>query len=221
MKERPMIFSAESVRAILDGRKTQTRRVAPHFPDGVRPEAVMWNPYNKVIQCHHSGIIVKCPYGQPGDLLWVRETWMKYRGRLIYRADRGVVMDEGYAADGTSHGSIQPWRSPIHMPRWASRLTLEVVSVRVERVQDISEADAIAEGIVPIKTKGVLGQIKTMYEVPGLLGTYADGQIDTRVCHSAVEGYSELWDHLNEKRGYPWRSNPWVWVIEFRMVEQP
>lgn len=238
MSDKPIIFSAESVRAILAGGKTQTRRV-------IKPQPTLpylWygiiNGYQAWTDNAQQGEKGnreerRCPYAV-GDRLWVRESWLPdppqdgswdYYGFTdgeIYNFDalpKRFKKPEHVIYKASWNGIDLRWRSLIHMPRWASRLTLEVVSVRVERVQEISEADAIAEGIRPIKVKGVLGQIKTMYEVPGLLGTYADGQTDTRVCHSAVDGYSELWDHLNAKRGYPWAANPWVWVYGFKVAQ--
>lgn len=198
MSERPIIFSAESVRAILAGRKTQTRRVVKPQPyaiiDGL---PYVDNPVQVVDEDARKNVWrfsddagrrlvkpVRCPY-EVGDRLWVRETWNhshsagELGGREIY-----------YKTDGD--GYFGEWISPIYMPRWASRLTLEIVSIWGERLQDITPDDAYREGIQPVITAAE----------PDCLAPYR-----------------ELWDSLNAQRGYPWASNPWVWVIEFRKVE--
>lgn len=192
MKERPILFSGPMVRAILDGRKTQTRRV-------VKGEALRWlspevgfaptfvaNPENSL-----------CPYGGPGDRLWVREThYVESAGyedgtgrRIFYRASDGDA-------------PISLWRPSIFMPRWASRLTLEVTAVRVERVQDISGEDAKAEGC----------------DASGCWEHDHDPE-DLGCLDSRVPTYRALWDSINGKRpGCAWADNPWVWVIAFRRL---
>ena len=190
MKERPIIFSAPMVRAILEGRKTQTRRVVKPQPDYVVKDAY----FTKGLDVPRRGNDIKCPYGQPGDRLWVRETfsqcvnlgvdrngeWPKDLFSYSYRATDGLVGDR--------------WKPSIHMPRLSSRILLEIVSVRVERLQDISEADAKAEGADP-------------YRLP---------------CHPKreklrhVDGFSLLWKPINGSES--WDANPWVWVVEFRRV---
>lgn len=137
MKERPIIFSTEMVRAILNDRKTQTRRV-------IKPQPLSLNPYlrgNASIEIDigqkHKPQWIKCPYGQPGDRLWVRESW---------HIDEDDPQNPYYKAE-EKHPEIFPkWNSPIHMPRWASRITLEITKVRVERLQEISEYNALKEG---------------------------------------------------------------------------
>ncbi len=132
MKERPIMFTGPMVRAILDGRKTQTRRVIRPQPRWVGDPGI---PF-RTEDADPKGII-QCPYGKPGDQLWVRETWAPNEGDVLagkafYRADNNTI--------------VERWRPSIHMPRWASRITLEITKVRVERLQDISEEDAKAEG---------------------------------------------------------------------------
>lgn len=249
MKEHPILFSAPMVRAILDGRKTQTRRVVKHQPpedwhpasycelngydrDGeLSPDIVIgWGAVND-----DGDYGIKCRYGRPGDHLWVRETW-GYRGKstssadhfatesvfLSYEADedkcarRTVVVPNGSLTDPVIsqsivglqqmeeeayHDALNKWwerkkRIPsIHMPRWASRITLEITDVRVERLNDISEADAIAEGC-----KGV--------------NCPPDHEGDL----SPQEEFRDLWQSINAAK-HPWSSNPWVWVIAFKRVE--
>jgi len=209
MKEHPIIFSGPMVRAILDGRKTQTRRVVkPQPPNKTRHMQLTegeWCAFGEGTQvaggawCGETGDPPfnrwKCPYGQRGDMLWVREIWKP--------TCSGLTVDTyvRYCADDSRREIVhnlecrghdtERWRPSIHMPRWASRITLEVIAVRVERVQEISEADARKEGI-PSK------------HVPE--------------CGLEINDFHALWDSINAKRGYPWDSNPWVWVVEFAMV---
>ena len=192
--EHPILFSVEMVRAIMEGRKTQTRRVIKPQPNDIRE-----SPFVKSgIEDTH-GYEIKRKYA-PGDKLWVRETWMPFTengvrsGMAIYRA-----------TDKPEQDGDRPlkWRPSIFMPRWASRITLEVVSVRVERVQDISEEDALSEGISFWKPK----------------------EMDNRPFEENFWtnypqfAFQNLWDSINAKRGYSCDANPWVWVIEFRRVE--
>lgn len=190
-KERPILFSGEMVRAILDGRKTQTRRVLKS------PDATCYDPrpYRKDYEV--------------GMCLWVRETWgqdfnldPKYSLTCQEGRWRGPLSPCGtfhpyYRAD-LAESQSGFWKPSIFMPRWASRLSLEVVSVRVERLQEMKHEDALAEGFKDKKHTGV--------------GT---------VMHTtARNNFTHLWDELNEKRGFGWDKNPWVWVIEFKRLSQ-
>lgn len=188
MTERGMIFNAEMVRAVLDGRKTQTRRIIQerhlygggrepgnwpvHMPEGEEGEkARLWAANNS-------------PFGAVGDRLWVRETWARYNidqnsHDMAYRA----TTPDDWPKEGR-------WRPSIHMPRWASRITLEITGVRVERLQDISDIDAIAEGC---------------------------STADMRSGDSARDVYARLWSSIYGADS--WQANPWVWVIEFKRVE--
>lgn len=132
-----------------------------------------------------------CPYGQPGDRLWVRESFLQFKSDegtqgFIYKADHAKA-------------TAGIWKSAIHMPRWASRLTLEVKAIGLERLQEISENDAKAEGINPI-----------------CVDTFGDAN-DYRYI-AGPGGFMDLWDSINAERGYGWDKNPLVWVIEFRRV---
>ena len=217
MKERPILFSAPMVRALLDGSKTQTRRVAKEFAGRDDLDAILKRfP-------HQDG----CPYGHTGDRLWVRETWgvvsnewdadgnlvgwapdrpatavneMRfgqgyYSGHVIYAADGS------YEWAGDDDGGGEPrsaWHPSIHMPRAASRILIEVVSVRVERLQDISEADAIAEGL------------------PWQQCTDWMGPNGSQRDFGPKDAYRELWEQINGAGS--WDANPWVWVVEFKRV---
>lgn len=219
MRERPILFSGPLVRAILAGRKTQTRRIVKPRTDRDRAllaQATERDEHHRAggagdgstLQGALLALAERCPYGAPGDRLWVRETWGAKEAdppgvpggrrpqpgdRIVYRADPG---DAWQWRDGSL-----PWRPSIHMPRWASRISLEVTAVRVERLQAISEDDARAEGVTAkAPTRAV-----------------AAGGVLTNDGLSAVEVFRDLWDTINRKRA-PWASNPFVWVVEFRRV---
>ena len=227
MKERPILFSTEMVKAILEGRKTQTRRIVRKQPHGAGEwvrQLASWlfpnvNPYIKL----------KCPYGQPGDRLWVRETWRIVGWRDgepfdIEFKDGGKKRDvylnesraEDYAIECTDQclaaglktdnddNFIRPeggyptkWRPSIFMPREASRILLGVVDVRVERLRDITEEDVIAEGI-SLPNYAELAIKDVQYPEPSVI-------------------YADLWESINGKGS--WDKNPWVWVITFKSLK--
>ena len=220
-RERPILMSGPMVRAILEGWKSQTRRAVkhPHIECADRfafaPEFGRW----EMGETHHGPVahvgFLRCPFGVPGDLLWVRETWCfahpEYHDQSegVRRGDR-PVRDKmpwwcHYAA--TDDDVDEPkWSPSIHMPRWASRITLRVTSVRVERVQVISEADARAEGVEPAG-----GFMATS-------GHWQNYAADGPSLSSARESFTTLWDSINGKRpGAAWRDNPWVWAVGFEV----
>ena len=208
MKERPILFSGSMVRALLAGTKTQTRRAVklPHMNPLGEWEAIPWGgpnggrtsrgetlPAQMAIGHTRTGDVLACPYGQPGDRLWVREAWMYGQGSApIYRADT-PTKPEG-----------QAWRSSIHMPRAASRITLEVVGVRVERLQDISEEDAKAEGAWG-PDDSIVGKVAEHFGC------------DVLSVHPSL-AFRMLWEQINSHGS--WAANPWVWVVEFKRIEQ-
>lgn len=287
MKERPILFSGPMVRAILEGRKSQTRRIVkpqpqPHGGAGLAPI----KPYHTSLgdwawvladTGHGSGTTFKCPHGQTGDLLWVRETftywerpdpkiditpranessrpadgkrYQRWLARTMPSADEGAGEDFlVYKADDFKR-SLGEWKHPhpiyehcvgrfgktlpaIFMPRWASRLTLRITGVRVERLQEISEADSLAEGCRAVEAEPWWQGYK---ECEGeLMHQQARGRVppdwmiepkpsynptfDPLAC-TAKQAYESLWNSINGKRA-PWSSNPWVWVIEFERIEQ-
>jgi hypothetical protein len=222
MKERPIIFSGEMVRAILDGRKTQTRRV-------INP--AMWHLVEEVLRVNGfwtfevmEGQIIS-RYGYPSDRLWVKETHVfeKYEDEpvnnrpIFYHKGDDTEYDEPYwlcphyratdptpeldysELDGDDGEPKCKWRSSRFMPKWASRIKLEIINVRVERLQEISESDAEAEGI------HLLGlPEKERYNHP----------------RKHIVAFKELWNLFNAKRGCEWDANPWVWVIEFKRIKK-
>lgn len=200
MKERPILFSAPMVRAILAGKKTQTRRIVKPQPEWAEGAWYWRHPrYNNGLGVHYfhtdaesaaEKMATVCPYGVAGDRLWVRETYRSWMGSH----DAGSPRCIAYKADG---GEIaMPWKPSIYMPRMLSRITLEVVAVRVERLQDITESDAEREGF------------ERSFE--------PDGSEYGAELTTACEAFEALWHKINGADS--WTANPWVWVVEFRSL---
>jgi len=187
-KERPILFTGPMVRAILDGSKTQTRRLVKEWsprPGGGKMPADV--EYLADFTCYRSS----CPYGQPGDRLWVREAWSPHpqdASVTFYRAT--VEAEQGFPVWSG------PWIPSIHMPRRASRITLEITGVRVERLQDITDDGA---------------------EDEGTRQWAADTQRDGNKWPNIVRAFQGLWESINGPGS--WDQNPWVWVIEFKRIE--
>ncbi|WP_089030105.1 hypothetical protein [Pseudomonas aeruginosa] len=211
MKERPILFTGPMVRAILEGRKTVTRRVVKPQPDFLGSMVDPNTPFKTLDAGLHARIT--CPYGEPGDRLWVRETWHvgKPHDKTAPADILAPLLAEGrgitvlYTAGGWQSvgpaGREEPiypddqplpdWagkgRPSIHMPRWACRILLEITAVRVERLQDISDPGALAEGV---------------------------SHSEMHSGDSLVDVFARLW----ESTGGDWAANPWVWVVEFKRV---
>jgi hypothetical protein len=228
MVERPILFSGEMVRAIIEGKKWQTRRPVKGVevvtdgsenPIGDRLPGNVSVPRGAAFDLRKSAlvrdyVIPECPFGKVGDRLWVKEThfinyfkheWHLFsvdelREQTYYRADypgNSLPDFEGEECNMT-------WRPSIHMPRWASRITLEITSVRVERVQKISANDALAEGCPG----------ENCYRHPDFADLVTDdGKLPK-------EEYAELWDSIYGKTPFAWERNPFVWVVEFKVVER-
>lgn len=235
MKERPIIFNADMVRAVLDGRKTQTRRIMKVQPDssgyGLRfiTESFNNRETGKYFWSQSDGCGINkprskpfsCPFGAVGDRLWVRETWsdvnLEGSAAVAYRADEGLRgltndNDDGDEDDprlvkysfanwypDLISGAEGIWRPSIHMPRWASRVTLEITGVRVERLWDISEDDAKAEGCT----------FEALRLKPGTREVEDMG-------HTAVFQFGTLWKSIYGEES--WQANPWVWSLNFKLV---
>lgn len=202
MNEKPILFNAEMVNAILSGRKTQTRRIISektlHLFD-VAASAGECHPLELCDERSQSYYLEFCPLSKPGDQLWVRETWNKHGGLLTYRADHDWIEEMRKA-------TVCPakWVPSIHMPRWASRINLLITGVRVERLRDISEQDAMAEGI----DADYLAESQDHYDC------IADHNMTGRP--TAIGYFSSLWQSIYGEEN--WEANPWVWVITFRRV---
>lgn len=192
-KERPILFNAEMVNAILSGRKTQTRRIMRDQPEVIPPEDECgvpgyWIPYNAgKTMVRNEMMTIACPLGMRGDQLWVREAFaagLCTESTLAYRATHKTEdLEEGW-------GETIKWTPSIHMPRWASRINLLITGIRVERLNDISDADASAEGC----------KISSM---------------QSGECLSDM--FARLWKSIYGDES--WLANPWVWVIEFERME--
>lgn len=233
-KERPIIFSGPMIQAILAGRKTQTRRVVKPQPEHWRCDApgmediggLAWK--GRLCEAdafpgrppkHSDALEDLCPYGQPGDLLYVKESWRPRSwsaeggwGEIEYRADGSARQVEGpWSFERMFPFDMPParWRPSTHMPRWASRITLEITGVRVQRLGEISDEDAIAEGIEP---KGVGRDGKPRWIVYGLEHL---GQVTT----SPAWSYERLWDTIHGDGAWVHDKDKWVWAITFRKVE--
>ncbi|HIE8893569.1 TPA: hypothetical protein ACXP4G_002990 [Klebsiella pneumoniae] len=216
MKERGMIFNGEMVRAILDGRKTQTRRImAPQPADDIErgifpnPEAIGWK--SSLRHKHGSTTAHFCPYGKPGDRIWVREAFRVHSratdvATLVYKASERNSWTEQTrrvpVAVCNKPATPEKWTPSLHMPRWASRILLEITDVRVERLNAISEEDARAEGIID---GGCLNCGES--EPCGCANPEPD----------ATDAFAYLWQSIYGQES--WNANPWVWVIEFKRVE--
>lgn len=240
MKERPVLFSGPMVRAILDGRKTQTRRVVKHrFPVWVMHEHwLAGHPHGGEFEGNWPMVTtdggpapIRCPCGVPGDRLWVRETHQPHpEAGVDYPGGCVPSNTTVYAADLSPEDRREsgPWRPSIHMPRWASRILLEVTEVRVERVQEISAADAHREGRPPWhlgSSEPLIQACKDAeadnWAIARAAGFSQQEIEDGESGHTlSVYWFRRLWDSINAKRGYGWDVNPWVWVVGFRVLER-
>lgn len=190
MKERPILFSAPMVRALLAGTKSQTRRVVKPQPRILAGELLCW----KDDALTDDQMAVRCPYGSPGDRLWVREAFMHEPADYCWEASVSIPCRPAstvYRADFHESQPGEGWKPSIHMPRSLSRILLDVTAVRVERLQDISATDAIAEGLSTRLRE------------------------HDAVCH-LLDQYRDLWESINGPES--WDANPWVWVVEFKRV---
>jgi hypothetical protein len=203
-KEKPILFNTEMVKAVLSGRKTQTRRVIKPQPPSKTSNGTPFDSFQETTLPVSEGYdltaymdnplyIGKCPYGQVGDRLWVRETWQsdKDKTKFIYKAD----YSEFFTCD---NDILFGWKPSIHMLRRASRINLEIVDIGIERVQDIDDEDSIKEGALFLND-------------PSSSAIWGRGF--GRAC------FRTLWESINEKRGYGWDVNPWVWVVEFKVIK--
>lgn len=216
MKDIPLLFKAPMVRATRGGYKWQTRRVVKDVPAWVTDFGYTAFTPERSISARGTQPgnekFIKCPYGKVGDKLWVRETWNKHGGVLTYRADGDWINEFKEEHDrnnptAVAEASLLKWKPSIFMPRWASRITLEVLDIRVERLNDITQEDAKAEGIQPLPLQD-----------PN--DPSAWWEVEPSVCQARKpkESYALFWEKINGKGS--WALNPWVWVISFKMLPQ-
>ncbi len=253
MTEQAIVFTGDSVRGILEDRKTTTRRLRGLAKINERPGAWRYDGLNVNgdhlffdvdgalcgVDPQDCSVIVRCPYGKPGHLLWVRETWCPASSDdgpvVCYKANLGrrYLVDESYPveyerfpagkgawsvwASDLEAGIEGSWRSPIHMPRWSSRITLKITEMCVQRLQEITMLQAMSEGIqIPCTEDGV--PCLCVSERLDVHPLWANPQKATLADY--FTGYFALaWDHINGKRA-PWASNPWVWVIGFQRISR-
>lgn len=204
MKETGIIMSGNHPQLVIDNTKTMTRRVIvpqPKIVHATYPDGTI-----ETEQLFRDGSKPKCLYGQVDDRLWVRETWAtlgsldslspceldRHTSPIFFRTD---------SEDFPMYFDKGKWRPSIFMPRWVSRITLEITKIRVERVQEITEEDAEAEGMIPDS-------------LPSIKDCLCDSSGMRHICK-----FIDLWNSLNAKRGFGWDVNPWVWVIGFRRIE--
>lgn len=227
---KPLIFDGESVRAILAGRKTQTRRVMKPQPthklvDGLAHVTVGMNPADDGgvwydTDCVNPAVREYRPPHPIGSIVWVLETFSLYLRDNAHQLPMHEAYQVWYHADNDRPTwAEKKWRSPIHMPRWAVRLWLRITDVRVQRVQEISDSDALAEGVAM-----VMGSQPPQHGEPGLppafkhyLNPDFNGGSGVSVRHS----FRTRWDSINAKRGFGWDTNPWVWAHAFERIEKP
>lgn len=222
-KERPILFSGPMVRAILEGRKTVTRRVAKVQPRSKgdigsyglgqpfirHPDPTKRNP--------------ECPYGRPGDRLWVRETCFinDYRDAKVpvdERANVDVVYRADPLPDWEGEESLITWRPSIHMPRWASRILLEITAVRVERLQEVTEDQARAEGMLSWTFEECDGDPRLDGQPCTTTNWHWEPQKNECSGYGCAEyAFAGLWKAINGES--TWDANPWVWVVEFKVIK--
>lgn len=254
-RERPIIFSAPMVRAILSGSKTQTRRVVKPQPQGEPRPLIEWsqgvarachdhNPDGAKLAAHaerlrgrifpfaREGVrglsSPRCPYGAPGDVLWVRETWIAPFKRTSTNNGCSYLADYGHRIDLVSEAQARAnwsWRSPVLMPRWASRLSLRVTDVRVQRLQEISGEDAKAEGVQLSVTTDRCppGKVRLLLNISS---SPLPNEFSAKDPNDWSEGdfwrheFAHAWNEINGKRA-PWASNPWVFAVTFERIGDP
>jgi hypothetical protein len=228
-KDHSLIFQADNIRAILDGRKTQTRRLMRIPPevafdpetesldegqskyDVLKLSAYDWREWEAWSTLRaHGHVRIACPYGVTGDQLWVRESWraeVRWNGYEPNAIPEGAPVFYQATPDPAVRSRFGRPRSPLHLPRWACRISLRLTDVRVQRLQDITDADARREGI----------RFNGDAERPRFQGAPPRGDVFPRLWSTAREAYFDLWDSLNAKRARV-DENPWLWVLEFEWV---
>jgi hypothetical protein len=200
-RDRPIIFGGPMVLAILEGRKTETRRVILEQPEWESNDWVLGDASELL----KTGTIrgVKCPYGRVGDTLWVKETHrFGKEGVVEYRADDRLRLVE--IPEGFTWMDDNRWRPSIHMPKWASRIHLMIEGLGAQRIDEVTTNGAMAEGVLSHPSEDIWDLLSPITQ-----DAYRE---------LAVNMFRDLWDSINAKRGYPWDESPWVWVVQFRRI---
>ena len=237
MKERPILFNTEMVKAVLAGNKTQTRRVIKNACDIITDwdkNDPSYGPFyeDEFGDSHES--IERCPYGKIGDQLWVREAWracmvngLHHPGKFMtiqFKSGFGVLdyrtdwekhysdLMEKTIWDDSGMNAFGKWKPSIFLPRKHSRIQLEITNIQVQRIQDISETDALAEGITEVSNKS---SVESLIYGHTLYKNYSRPKSSF---NQAKASFKSLWDSINKKRGFGWDENPWVWVVEFKVI---
>ncbi len=224
MKERGIIFNTENVNAIQEDHKTQTRRVVkPVIPSWTKRFKLIGNIW--IAWQDTAGLgIGKCPYGEIGDRLYVRET------ALYWRSKKGISHVAAFKADGYELEDDEKWTPSIFMPKKYARIWLEITNIRVERVQDITADDSWSEGIYIEPPAGAFPEkIKRPKDFDKWTDQKRNEWFDAQArcvyfaqihhCEQLLEAFKKLWDSINKKRGHGWDKNDWVWVIEFKVIK--
>lgn len=208
MKHIPMLFSTDMVRAILDGRKTQTRRVVKPQPANNGKPIKIWAGWPALAPCGVKNNVVTCPYGKVGDVIWVRETWSHLIKWSLMRGE-----EKGYAYKATDEDveSLDggKWKPSIHMPKAAARIWLQITNIRVERLRDISTEDVEKEGVMfhfsDARNEKRYRDYDWEYN--------GDNYVTTA---NAQQSYFSLWNEINGRDSH--KANPWVWVVSFKVL---
>ena len=245
MKERPILFKPDMVAAIRHKRKFQTRRVIKGIPEdcvSIKPTDLTGVFY---VDCRESECgDIACPHGKPGDRLWIREAWLPFDEDHVIDGKHWAYMADtapGSDSDRCRKEFGYNWRPSIHMPREASRVLLEITEVRAQRLQEISEVDAIAEGLPVQMGDGTGPGPGYKWSGPGYFDFVSRGRFGAPTFHVATGRHGEycscrdgallkltparcayrvLWNSINEKRGHGWDTNPWVWAVTFRDITE-
>lgn len=219
MKERPILFSSPMVRAILEGRKTQTRRIMKNKPN-IDPQTGDWLIKNSddseevfpIEQWIKIQKMLHCPYGQSGDRLWLRETWRRSDWPTGHPYEyRATAKQDGTQEDG-------PWRPSLFMPREACRILLDITNVRVERLRDITDSDAISEGIESFRPVPGDGEPVTRYRDYMAEKKFLNGKsVQKFPFTSPIDSFFSLWEYINGPESV--EQNPFVWAVEFNPIK--
>lgn len=225
MKTKPIIFNAEMVKAILDGRKTQTRRVIKPQPEFYGDDCFYtWKNFDPTDDIEKL-LLEFTPFGELGDYLWVREKFQYYEEHDVYKFFDGTMMFNSIGVLGATFDKDEkPWKPSIFMPKKVCRIFLKITDIRVERVQDVRTREIYKEGcpIYSLEETIKKSYLDELLNIPKAKRAMAMRlmPVDAYIQRpTAKEWFADLWNSLNEKRGFGWDINPWVWAIEFERIK--